>query len=80
MPGAIGGAPAGKSGLGPRLVVFAVAALLLWWVVSSVASCAARPAALSDTGLSGEMASEPLGPTVSFVAVGDNLPEKTLGA
>lgn len=80
VPGAIGGAPAGKSGLGPRLVVFAVAALLLWWVVSSVASCAARPAALSDTGLSGEMASEPLGPTVSFVAVGDNLPEKTLGA
>ena len=80
VPGAIGGAPAGKSGLSLRLAALVIAALLLWWIVSSVASCAAQPAALSDTGEVAEVASEPPGPTVSFVAVGDNLPEKTLGA
>lgn len=80
-PGALGGgAPSRARGMAVPLVGLALAAMLLVWAVTSVASCVGAADGLADTGETAALGGVTPPPTVSFVAVGDNLPEKTLAA
>lgn len=77
-PGALGGSAPARSGRPALLLaILVVAAAVLWWLAASLATCGSS-AELADTGA--ELDGGPLPPTVSFVAVGDNLPEQTLAA